>query len=59
MEQILNVVRTVNMYLSDYILMFLLIGTGLFFTIRTKFVQVRCFGEGMKKLFESFSIKGK
>lgn len=51
MEQILNVVRTVNMYLSDYILMFLLIGTGLFFTIRTKFVQVRCFGEGMKKLF--------
>ncbi len=59
MEQILNVVRTVNMYLSDYILMFLLIGTGLFFTIRTKFVQVRCFGEGIKKLFGSFSMKGK
>lgn len=59
MEQILNVVRTVNMYLSDYILMFLLIGTGLFFTIRTKFVQVRCFGEGMKKLFGSFSMQGK
>lgn len=59
MDQILNVVRTVNMYLSDYILMFLLIGTGLFFTIRTKFVQVRCFGEGIKKLFGSFSMKGK
>ena len=59
MEQILNVVRTVNMYLSDYILMILLIGTGLFFTIRTRFVQVRCFGEGMKKLFGSFSMKGK
>ena len=59
MEQILNIVRTVNMYLSDYILMILLIGTGLFFTIRTKFVQVRCFGEGMKKLFGSFSMKGK
>ncbi|MBQ7809999.1 MAG: sodium:alanine symporter family protein [Clostridia bacterium] len=59
MEQILNIVRTVNMYLSDYILMILLIGTGLFFTIRTKFVQVRCFGEGMKKLFGSISMKGK
>ena len=59
MEQILNIVRTVNMYLSDYILMILLIGIGLFFTIRTKFVQVRCFGEGMKKLFGSFSMKGK
>lgn len=59
MEQLLNFVRTTNMYLSDYVLMFLLIGTGLFFTIRTKFVQIRCFGEGMKQVFGNFSLKGK
>jgi len=46
-------------YLSDYILVILLVGTGIFFTIRTKFVQVRCFGEGMKKVFGNFSMRGK
>lgn len=59
MEQILDFVKNLNMYLSDYILMLLLIGTGLFFTIRTKFVQLRCFGEGMKLVFGNFSLKGK
>ena len=44
-------VDTVNAYLSDYILIFLLVGAGLLFTIRTRFVQVRCFGEGMKAVF--------
>ena len=59
MEELLNIVKTINSYLSDYILMILLIGTGLFFTIRTRFVQVRCFGEGMKKVFGNISLKGK
>ncbi len=58
METILKIVQTINAYLSDYILLFLLIGCGLFFTIRTKFVQVRCFGEGMKKVFGNFSMNG-
>ena len=52
------VVDTVNTYLSNYILIFLLLGIGLFYTIRTKFVQVRCFGEGMKKVFGSISLRG-
>ena len=43
--------ETVNTTLSDYILVILLIGAGLFFTIRTRFVQVRCFGEGIKQVF--------
>ena len=50
MEAFEKFVGTVNGYLSNYILLILLIGVGLFFTIRTKFVQVRCFGEGMKKV---------
>ena len=50
-EKILNIVATVNGYLSDYVLIFLLVGVGLFFTFKTRFVQIRCFGEGLKKVF--------
>lgn len=55
---ILKVVQTINAYLSDYILIVLLVGVGLFYTIRTKFVQVRCFGEGMKQVFGNLSLRG-
>ncbi|MBO7250532.1 MAG: sodium:alanine symporter family protein [Clostridia bacterium] len=51
MDLITKIVQTINAYLSDYILIFLLVGTGLFYSIKTRFVQVRCFGEGMKKVF--------
>lgn len=57
-ETILNIVATANSYLADYILIILLVGTGLFFTIKTKFVQVRCFGEGMKKVFGNIKLFG-
>lgn len=53
-----TVVDTINTYLSDYILIFLLVGVGLYFTVRTKFVQVRCFGEGMKTVFGNIKLKG-
>lgn len=58
METLLKIVQTVNMYLSDYVLVILLIGAGLYFTIRTKFVQVRCFGEGWRRFFGEFSLNG-
>ena len=58
MDIILKIVQTINAYLSDYILLILLIGCGLYFSIRTKFVQVRCFGEGMKQVFGNFSMNG-
>ena len=57
-EVILNIVAKANAYLSDYILIFLLVGVGLFFTIKTRFVQVRCFGEGMKKVFGNIKLFG-
>ena len=58
MDFILEIVKTVNMYLSDYILIILLIGIGLFYTVKTRFVQVRCFGEAMKKTFGGLSLRG-
>ena len=52
------IVCNINTYLSNYVLVFLLVGVGLWYTIQTKFVQVRCFGEGMKKVFGNLSLRG-
>ena len=57
-ETILNIVATANKYLSDYILIILLVGVGLFFSFKTKFVQVRCFGEGLKSVFGNIKLRG-
>ena len=55
---LLDGVNAINDVLTNYILVILLIATGLYISIRTKFVQVRCFGEGWKSLFGNFSLKG-
>ena len=47
-----------NNYLSSYILVFLLVAVGLWYTLKTRFVQVRYFGAGMKKVFGNLSLKG-
>ncbi|OON87664.1 sodium:alanine symporter family protein [Oribacterium sp. C9] len=41
-----------------FILLFLLVGSGVFFSIRTGFVQVRRFPNAWKRVFGSFSLKG-
>ena len=53
----LSIVQTINAYLSDYILVFLLVAVGLWYTIKTRFVQVRCFGAGLKKIFGDISLQ--
>lgn len=58
MDAFLKLVQTINSYLSDYVLIFLLLGCGIYFSIRTRFVQVRCFGEGMRRVFGSISLRG-
>ena len=59
MEQtLLKIVATINSYLADYILIILLIGVGLYFSFKTKFVQVRFFGAGMKKVFGNIKLAG-
>ncbi len=55
---LLKYVKLVNAYLSDYILIILLVGVGLFFTVKTRFVQIRCFGEGMKRVFGGIKLFG-
>jgi len=40
------------------VLVFLLLGAGIFFTIRTHGIQFRRFGEGVARLFGGFSLNG-
>ena len=62
MEAIINflepIVVNVNAYLSNYVLIFLLVGVGIYYTVRTRFVQVRCFGEGLKRVFGGIKLFG-
>lgn len=48
MEFLHSFVAFLNAHLSDYVLTVLLVGCGIFYTIRTRFVQVRCFGEAWR-----------
>ncbi|MBE6657170.1 MAG: sodium:alanine symporter family protein [Ruminococcaceae bacterium] len=57
-EFFLKIAQDINTYLSNYILIVLLVGIGLLYSIRTKFVQVRFFGEGMKRVFGGIKFSG-
>ena len=56
---LLPIACKINEYLSNYILVFLLVAVGLWYSVRTRFVQVRCFGEGMKKVFGNLTLRGR
>ena len=43
LEWLYGAVVTVNSYLADYVLIVLLVGVGIYYTIKTRFVQIRCF----------------
>ena len=54
---LLPIVQKANAFLADYILIFLLVGAGLWFTVKTGFVQ-RYIGQGLKSIFGNLSLKG-
>ena len=59
METLNNIVLTIQNYMSNYVLIIALLGAGLWFSFRLGFIQVRGFGEGMKRTFGGlFSKKG-
>ena len=45
--------------LWNSLLLFLLVGTGIYFTVRLRGVQVRRFGEGFRRVFGGFTLRGK
>lgn len=60
MDTLNNIVLTVQHYLADYILIIALLGGGIWFSFRLKFIQIRGFKEGIKRTFGGlFSKKGK
>ena len=61
MEALLRpIVDAVNdvLWNKQLVLLFLLLGTGIYYSIITRFVQVRKFGEGCKRLFGSVNLFG-
>ena len=55
---LLPIAQNINNYLSNYILVAMLLGVGLWYSFQTRFVQIRCFGEGMKKTFGKITLHG-
>ena len=47
-----NILSAVNDWMYTYLLLFLLVGTGIYFTVRTRFVQVRLLKESFHVLKE-------
>ncbi|MEG0369487.1 MAG: sodium:alanine symporter family protein [Hungatella sp.] len=58
MDRLLSWVSVGNDWLWSFLLIVLLCGTGIYYTIRLKFIQVRKFGEGFKLVFGHFSMHG-
>ena len=58
MDTVSNIVAIVNGFLWNYALLILLCGTGIYFTIRLKFVQIAKFKDGWNRTFGSISLRG-
>lgn len=58
MEFIAQLVNQVNSLLWDELLIFLLCGTGIYYSLRLGFIQIRHFGSGFKALFGGISLSG-
>ena len=54
-----NIFSTIGSYLSNYILIVALLGGGIWFTVKLGFIQIKGFGEGMRRTFGGlFGKKG-
>ena len=58
MELLETIVSTVNGFLWNELLIILLVGTGIYYTIRLGFIQIRKFGTATKILAGEVSLKG-
>ncbi len=57
MEALHGVINDINSFLWTYIIIIALIGSGVIYTLRTKFVQLRLIGEMIKLIFKSAGQK--
>lgn len=54
-----ELVVKLNGVLWGSVLIFLLTGTGIFYTFKLRFIQIRKFGQGMKRVTSGFDLNGK
>lgn len=54
-----QIVTTINEFLWGNFLIVLLMGTGVYFTLKLNFIQIRKFGEGIKRVTGSMDLNGK
>ena len=59
MDTLMQLVTKGNDFLWSFLLLVLLCGTGLYYTVRLRFIQVRKFGEGVRQVFGHFSMNRK
>ena len=52
-----NILTRVNDFMYTYPLLILLVGAGVYFTVRTRFVQGRLLGEAFRVLLEKAEVK--
>lgn len=58
MEALTSLVSQASDFLWNVILIIILCGTGIYYTFRLKFIQVRKFKAGLKQVFGGFTLKG-
>ena len=58
METILQFVKSANSITWNSLLLIILCGTGIYYTFRLRFIQVRKFGEAFKLVFSNIKLKG-
>ena len=58
MDKLTELISTTNNWITTHILIVMLIGAGIYFTIRTGFVQIRLFGQMVKQVFDSRDVDG-
>mgnify|MGYP002558498268 CR=1 FL=1 len=59
MDALNQAIAQISDVLWNSVLLFLLVGTGVYFSVRTRFVQVRKFKTAWNRVFGGFSLKGK
>lgn len=58
METLLEFVKSANGLMWNFLLLVILCGTGIYYTFRLRFIQVRKFGEAFKLVFSNIKLKG-
>lgn len=59
MEQLSQIVAKASDFVWNSVLLYVLVATGILFTIRLGFIQIRKFGTGWRRMFGGFNMFGK